>query len=82
MAGITESTQVVQAVGAVAKAYRKAKADGWDLEDVHVFTDRDFVDTVLEAVRGSDQIPGEITDLDFREIMELLQSAANESDAL
>lgn len=82
MADITQSQDVVKAVGAIAKAYRKAKENGWQLDDVYTFTNESVVNAVVEGVRGSDQIPGEITDIDFREIMELLQSAANESDAL
>lgn len=81
MAGITQSTDVVKAVGAIGKAYRKAKADGWDLNDVHFFTDEAVVNAVVEGVRDSEQIPGEIVDIDFREIMELFQTAADETGA-
>lgn len=81
MAGIAQSQDVMKAVGAVAKAYRKAAENGWNLDDVHVFTDTDTVSAVVDSVRDSDRIPGEIADLDFREIMELFQTVANESGA-
>lgn len=81
MAGITQSTDVMKAVGAIAKAYRQAKADGWSLDDVNFFTHPDTVNAVVEGVRDSDQIPGEIVDVDFRELMELFQAAADETGA-
>lgn len=79
MAGITESTEAIQAAGAVGLFLRQAAADGWGLDDLRrAVNDEQLRAKVVEGVRGADTIPGEISDLDLREVVELVAVVADE----
>lgn len=83
MAGIEQTTEVVQAAGAVGLFFKQAAADGWGFDDLRrVVSDEALRSKVIAAVRDANQIPGEISDLDLREIMELVATVADEFEGL
>lgn len=83
MAGIEQTEDVLQAAGAVGLFFVQAGKDGWSFADVRSALGDDHLRTkVIEGVRGSGQIPGEITDLDLQEIMSLVATAAEEFEGV
>lgn len=71
MAGITETQDVIKAVGIVAAAARKAISDGIDFDDIDTMTSPEIKEAVKNAVDGITEVPGEVTDIDLGEIMQL-----------
>jgi hypothetical protein len=81
--GITESTEAIKAAGAVAWFLKQAAADGWGLDDLRdAATDENLRAKVITGVTGSHRIPGEVTDLDVREVMDLFVAVADEFEGL
>lgn len=79
MAGIQQTDDVIKAAGAIALFIVSAMEDGWDLQDLRrALGDENLRTKVVEGVRGAQQIPGEITDLDLSEIVNLALAVLSE----
>lgn len=76
MAGIKESSDVVRAVGAALAVYEQAAADGLGLDDVSRLLNDEFMDRVAAAFDGISEVPTELADLSWGEIIRLVQTVA------
>jgi hypothetical protein len=74
--GIQETLDLIQALGTVGVALRRAVADGVQPTDVLLLVADPAVREALEAAAtGAQQIPDEVADLDLREAGVLSQAA-------
>jgi hypothetical protein len=79
MAGIQQTEDVVRAVAAVGLFLYQARADGYNLDDIRTaMGDEKLRTKVVEAVKGSQEVPGEISDGQLREYLQLALAALSE----
>lgn len=79
MAEMTESNEVLQALGAVSAFFVKAAADGFDPinDTASALRDDALMDTVADGLTDSDEVPGEFTRAGLREWLNLAMGAAS-----
>jgi hypothetical protein len=80
MAGIVETKQALIALIDILIAVRRAGADGWQLSDISlIIHDDELRNAIVAALEGAQLIPGELGNLSFAEMLELIAAI---SDAL
>lgn len=78
MAGITETKEALAGAIELVSAIRRVGADGIQFKDAWVLLDDQELRTALKkAVDNAGQIPDEMSDLSFGEIMELFQAVTS-----
>lgn len=79
MAGIEQTSDVIRAAGAVGLFLKQAAVDGWSFDDLrNALNNKTLRNKVLAAVRDSNKIPGEISDIDLQEVVELVVAVGDE----
>lgn len=74
MAGIKETSDLVRLGGAVLAAFREAQKDGLGFDDVSLLLDGDFINRAQAAFDGISDVPSELGDLSWPEVMRLVQA--------
>ncbi len=78
MPGIKETSDLVRVLGAAVTVVEKARADGIGLDDVSLLLEDDFVARVSAAFDGITEVPSELTDLSWTEIITLVRQVAGQ----
>ena len=86
MTDIKESKEAIAAVAALVKEVMVLSKDGYDFGDAISFGtkflgDEKFRQTLIEGVKGADQILAEMKDLEAKEVGELLAAVVAELKA-
>lgn len=82
--GIKETQELLDGLGKVALLAKKINADGKiNADDLqHLMAAAAEVDVLAEAVKGVDQVPEELGDLDKDEVLAIIQKIYSISDEI
>lgn len=74
--GIQQIEETIVAAMGIVTAATTVGRDGWQLTDAGLLIENPTLRAaIVKALEGADQIPAEVKDLDFAEIMQLAQSS-------
>lgn len=78
MAGVSEASDLVRFGAAVLTVYRQALKEDLDWSNPQVLTDPDLLDAAQAAFEGLSDVPGELANLSWSEVVKLVSVVINQ----